>query len=82
MKRTTIMIPEDLKAKALNRASMLGISFGGFVRESIERALKNPNFQQSGRGEDPFFADDAVFRGDAPDDLALNHDEYLYGEND
>ena len=29
---------------------------------------------------DPFFADDVVFQGKTPKDLALKHDDYLYGD--
>jgi hypothetical protein len=32
------------------------------------------------RGRDPMFADEAVFAGRAPANLARNHDRYLYGE--
>ena len=78
MKRTTIMIPEDLKVRAFNRANMMGISLGGFIRESLERALDRSNDDQS--VDDPFFADDAVFQGETPSDLGKNHDRYLYGD--
>ncbi|GAG05032.1 unnamed protein product, partial [marine sediment metagenome] len=29
---------------------------------------------------DPFFSDNAVYVGEAPRDLSVNHDGYLYGE--
>ena len=80
MKRTTIMIPEDLKMRAIVRAKIMEISLGGFIRESLEKALKRPGKDGFICDEDPFFADDAVFSGKAPSDLALNHDDYLYGE--
>ena len=41
MKRTTIMIPEDLKIRATRRANAIGISLGEFIRESLEKALKS-----------------------------------------
>ena len=41
MKRTTIMIPEDLKIRATRRANAIGISLGEFIREPLEKALKS-----------------------------------------
>ncbi len=75
MKRTTVMIPEDLKIRAARRANAVGISLGEFIRESLEKALKsNPNNFL----DDPFMNDNAVFEGETPVDLALDHDKYLY----
>ena len=78
MKRKTIMLPEDLKLRALKRANIMGISLGGFIRESLERALQTPTVDRA--ADDPFFADHVVFEGKTPNDLALNHDDYLYGD--
>ncbi len=36
------MIPEGLKMRAIGRAKLMGISFGEFTRESLERALQFP----------------------------------------
>ena len=77
MKRTTVMIPEDLKIRAARRANSTGLSLGGFIRESLERALKS---DAAGKLDDPFLADNAVYEGDTEVDLAKNHDIYLYGE--
>lgn len=77
MRRTTVMIPEDLKTRAARRANSAGLSLGGFIRESLERALKsNP----PGALDDPFLTDNAVYEGDTKVDLAQNHDIYLYGK--
>ena len=75
MKRTTVMLPQDLKIRALKSANMMGVSLGQFIRQSLEKALNHgddipPN-------KDPLFADDAVFHGDSHEDLAKNHDSYL-----
>jgi len=78
MKRTTVMIPEDLKMRALKHANMTGISLGGFIREALERALQLQNGDKL--VDDPFFTDRVVFNGETPSDLARNHDEYLYGD--
>ena len=75
MKRTTVMIPEDLKIRAAKRANALGISLEECIRESLEKALKsNPNDFL----DDPFMNDNAVFEGETPVDMALDHDKYLY----
>ena len=77
MKRTTVMIPEDLKNRASKRASSTGISLGGFIRESLERALSADNAVMN---DDPFLTDNAVYEGNTEVDLAQNHDKYLYGD--
>lgn len=77
MKRTTVMLPTELKAKAERRAYERGVSFGELVRESLESALDS---REERRTEDPLFKDDAVYRGRTPRDLAERHDEYLYDD--
>jgi len=77
MKRTTVMIPEDLKNRASRRASSTGISLGGFIRESLERALRTDTAVMN---DDPFLTDNAVYEGNTEVDLAQNHDKYLYGD--
>lgn len=77
MKRTTIMLPEDLKIQAEKAARKTRISLGQFIRTSIEKAVRQ--IAKSGQ-EDPFFSDKAVWRGTAPRDGALRHDKYLYGK--
>ena len=77
MKRTTIMIPEDLKIRAARRANAVGISLGGFIRESLERAL---NSDSKVALDDSYLSGNSVYEGDIPADLAQNHDKYLYGE--
>lgn len=32
------------------------------------------------RADDPLFANISTYSGDAPSDLSINHDEYLYGD--
>lgn len=78
MKRTTIMLPDDLKRRALKHAKITGLSLGGFIRESLEKNLQPPDVDQA--DEDPFFADNVVYQGKTPKDLALNYDDYLYGD--
>lgn len=76
MQRTTIMLPNELRARAQRRAGELGMSRGQFIRESLSLRLNGGEHSAEG----PFFADDAIFEGDAGNDLARNHDRYLYGD--
>ena len=75
MKRTTVMLPADLRRRAFRRAKEQGVSFGVVVRDSLDAALP-----ASGEvpGEDSLFADGAVWRGRAPRALAREHDRFLY----
>jgi hypothetical protein len=75
MNRTTVMLPSELKQKASRRSREMGISFGEFVRISIQDELARHYPEQS----DSLFADTAVFAGEAPVNAADNHDELLYG---
>ncbi|MFB3894197.1 MAG: hypothetical protein ACE15C_19505 [Phycisphaerae bacterium] len=76
MVRTTFMLSPELRAKALRRASLRGLSLGELIRESLEKNLDS----EAPGGEDPMFADKELFQGDHPVDGAINHDEYLYGD--
>ncbi|MDA8140366.1 MAG: ribbon-helix-helix domain-containing protein [Desulfobacteraceae bacterium] len=76
MQRTTIMLPEDLKARAEEKSRQQGVSLGEFVREALTKLLNDINNDT----EDSFFSDNAIFTGDAPKDLSSHHDDYIYGE--
>ena len=78
MTRTTIMLPQDLKARAIHLASEMGISLGQLIRESLENML---DVSRAVEHEDPLFSDTAVFEGPCPLDLSKDHDRYLYGDN-
>jgi hypothetical protein len=73
MKRTTVMLPERLRAQAKEQARRLGVSFGELIRRSLEAMLGGA------KADDPLLADDEVFDGPTPDDLAADPDRYLYG---
>lgn len=75
VKRTTIVLPPELKERAMKRAKNQGLSLSGIIRESLRRVLESP---VKSRKKDTLFADKATFKG--PRDLAKNHDKYLYGE--
>jgi plasmid stability protein len=77
MNRTTIMLPEELKHRAQERAAAAGISFGELVRRSLAATVSTPPLE---RTEDPLFADSGAYLGQAPSDLSEEHDQYLYEE--
>ena len=77
MFRTTIMLPEDLRAKAYRQARRMGVSLGKLIRLSIEQMLKQAPPPSAG---DTLYEDQAVYGGACPRDLSSNHDEHLYGE--
>ena len=76
MDRTTIMLPQALKARASRRASKLRISLGEFIRRSVEALLRADT---SLGGEDPLLNDEEVYSGAVPDSLSEDHDRHLYG---
>jgi hypothetical protein len=77
MKRTSVLLPPDLRNRADRRARQLGISFGELVRRALVRMLESAGTADGG---DAFLADGAVHRGDAPDGASIHHDDHLYGE--
>ena len=75
MRRTSILLPDDLRVQALHQASREGLSLGALIREALVLKIRLP----AARGKaDPLLADTAVFRGKAPRDLAQHHDRHLY----
>ena len=79
MHRTTIMLPEDLKEKAQQRADSRGISLGELVRECLSDRLALE--AETRRLADPVFSAPA-WEGEAPRDLGDEHDRYLYGSDE
>ena len=78
MDRTTIMLPPELKTRASNQAKRMRISLGQYIRGALQKSLDMENSPEV--NEDSFFLDNDVFNGTAPEDLASQHDEYLYGD--
>ena len=74
MNRTTIMLPESLKVKAIRVAAKRHVSLGELIREGLKKVCENNQPKE----RDIFFTDSHVFTGDTPKDLAKNHDDYLY----
>ena len=77
MVRTTILLPRDLKRAAEGRARAKGLSLGELIRQELARATADTG---RGRASDSVFIGFEVWRGDAPSNLALEHDAYLYDE--
>ena len=78
MHRTTIMLPEDLRRRALRKAHELGISLGEYVRNCMDKDLQHPK-KGNEKKRDPLF-DIKVWTGPAPRDGSTNVDKYLYDE--
>ena len=76
MKRTTIMLPDALRRRAMSRARQKGVSLGELIRDSLDAALPAASYDA---GRDPLF-EDVVYDGPAPADGSSRHDEYLYDE--
>ncbi len=76
--RTTVVLPDPLKQRAVARAREQGISFGEFVRRAVEKMLSAPprgdNRKKTG---DPFWDNLEIYDG-GPSDAAARHDHYLY----
>jgi hypothetical protein len=75
MEHVDITLPLELKNLAETRAREEGVSLEEFVLELLEKRLSPKSAER-----DPLFAKYKVFDGDAPSDLAENHDKYLYDE--
>jgi hypothetical protein len=86
MTRTTIVLPEDIKSLAVKNAHDEGISFGEFVRRSLEISIKKSASENKSysREHDSLFSGMRKLRLAAKPgvrDGALKHDEYLYGNS-
>jgi Arc/MetJ family transcription regulator len=82
MNRTTIVLPDDLKAEALKRARVKGISFGALVREALDNLLTGPvedATQQSRRQAIEAMLRFSEHAPAGPPDLSDRLDDYLYG---
>jgi hypothetical protein len=77
MKRTTIMLPDELLFRAQRQARISNSSMAELIRRSLEKTLSE---DQKKWKQDPFFADKAVWKGRAPKDLSTNIDKYLYDD--
>ena len=76
MKRTTIMLPQALRQRALLRAKQKGISLGELIRDSLDAALPGVSYDVGG---DPLF-ENVIYDGPAPSDASAKHDKYVYDD--
>jgi len=68
----TVQIPDALHEKLAQSAQHQGLSIDAFVQLCLSSAVDMKR--------DSLFSDTAIFSGDTPNDLAENHDDYLYGD--
>ena len=74
MNRTTIMLPESLKAKAARIAAKRGMSLGELIREGLNQVCAKKDKEE----RSAFFEDKQVYSGKIPSDISSQHDNYLY----
>jgi hypothetical protein len=82
MNRTTIVLPQDIKAAALKRAQARGVSFGALVREALDKLLQEPAENAAQRSRRQAVAALLQFGQQAPAgpaDLSARLDDHLYG---
>jgi hypothetical protein len=83
MTRTTIVLPETIKSIAVKNAQAEGISFGEFVRKSLEASIrvKANEDKTYSRKHDPLFSGMKKLSHSTKHgvtDGSVNHDKYLY----
>ena len=79
MAHVTIDLPEDLVKQAEHFAQLRGISLGELIQEVLTREVGLAKRPRTG---DPFFDFDDAYDGPVPPDLSINHDKYLYDEEE
>ena len=86
MTRTTIMLSEEVKRRAMAEARKLKVSFADFVRQAITEKLPHQGKavdRLKRRRQDPLFrlCDRlSLVSGVTATDVAGSHDDYLYGQ--
>jgi hypothetical protein len=70
------MLSDDLKIRATKYCKQKGISLGSLLRAALERELEEA--EKDRQVQDCLFADQAVYQGEVPMDISINHDAYLY----
>ncbi|MGH9656770.1 MAG: hypothetical protein ACRD6B_25320 [Bryobacteraceae bacterium] len=76
--RTTIVLPEQMKRRAMARAREQRVSFAEFVRRAVESTLAKPPRGGSGKKTGDRFWDNLEIYNGGPPDAAARHDDYLY----
>ena len=73
MHRTTILLPDDLHRAAEREAREMGLSLGELIRRRLAPSLQKP------QPAPPAFFTRKPWSGGGPADLAVRHDDHLYG---
>jgi hypothetical protein len=83
MNRTTIVLPEKVKAQAMKQARARGISFGELMREALGRELRGAGGEDAARRRRRGAIEAMLRFGQharpGPRDLSARLDDYLYG---
>lgn len=77
MKRTTIMLPEEIKKRAEQISREQGVSLAELIRLSLLMYMKP---KTSKNLKDSLLSDSEVYTKPVPEDISENHDKYLYGD--
>lgn len=75
MDRTTVVLPPGLKFQAQQLAHQKHISLAELIRRALECQIEKLTEDKE---SELFFKDRNFFEGQAPADLSVNHDDYLY----
>ena len=81
MQRTHIYLPEEIKREIDHIAKIQGKTKAEITRKVMEEGLKvmKPQKSQSAESLLHFSKGASKFTGNAPTDLSLNHDYYIWG---
>ena len=77
MRRTSILLPPDLRNRADALAKRMGVSFGEVVRRALQALLET---SEDAASPDAFLTDGARYEGSVPPGASVHHDRHLYGE--
>ena len=78
--RTTIVLPLDLKERAVRRARAEGISFAHLIRRAVESELAGASERSSKQTSGDSFLDNLrIFEDRGPTDWSTRVDEIVYG---
>lgn len=79
MHRTTVMLPENLKRRASERAKQMHVSLGEFLRIAAESYLER---EERADATDPLLGSEYVIPDPSPAQVSENVDRYLYGSKE
>lgn len=83
MERTQLYLPAILKREALKRARAIDVSLAELVRQALQMLLSTKEEKKSVYGANVLLqmaAQAQKKHAKGPKDLAINHDDYLYGD--